>query len=180
MSFGYDANGRMVKAIKANQPDAMTVYDGTGNRVAEKINDIWQFMVYDAFGKLVAEYGGMQRTDEGGVKYLQQDWQGSVRVITNNSGFVIARTDYQAFGEEIGSGVGLRSTTQGYSTNLSTRNGYGLTERDESTGLNHTWFRKLENRAGRWTSPDPSKISMSVSDPQSFNRYLYVESPQKF
>ncbi|HMS09798.1 MAG TPA: RHS repeat protein, partial [Pyrinomonadaceae bacterium] len=57
MTFGYDANGRMVKATKAGLPDAGSIYDALGNRVATKINDVWQLMVYDAFGKLVAEYG---------------------------------------------------------------------------------------------------------------------------
>ncbi|MBK8810644.1 MAG: hypothetical protein IPN69_07905 [Acidobacteria bacterium] len=36
--------------------------------------------------------------------------------------------------------------------------------------------RKNENRAGRWTSPDPYNGSASVGNPQSWNRYSYVES----
>lgn len=172
MGFGYDANGRMVKATKHNQPDAWTVYDALGNRVATKINDVWQLMVYDAFGKLIAEYG-MAAESSGGVKYIQQDWQGSVRTVANGNGHVIARTDHQAFGEEIGIGIGLRKIEHGYTADKAARQGYGLTENDQ-TGLNHTWFRKNENRAGRWTSPDPYKGSMSLGAPQSFNRYAYV------
>ena len=176
MSFGYDANGRMVKATKASFPDALTIYDALGNRVATKIDDVWQFTIYDAFGKLVAEYGGLQSSDEGGVKYVLQDWQGSVRGVLSNSGFVQSRTDYQVFGEEIQSGVGLRTAPQGFGGGINTRQGYGLTERDDSTGLNHTWFRKNENRAGRWTSSDPYNGSISLDNPQSFNRYSYVEN----
>ena len=175
LGFGYDANGRLVKATKVNQPDAWTVYDALGNRVATKINDVWQLMVYDAFGKLVAEYG-LSAEGAGGVKCIQQDWQGSVRAVANSNGHVVARTDHQAFGEEIGVGVGLRKIEHGYSADRATRQGYGLTENDESSGLNHTWFRKLENQAGRWTSPDPYIGSMSVGNPQSFNRYSYVEN----
>ena len=86
-------------------------------------------MVYDAMGKLVAEYG--QPSDGlGGVKYIQQDWQGSVRTITNNNGYAVARTDHQAFGGEVGYGVGQRSIDQGYNVDKTTRQGYGLTERD--------------------------------------------------
>ncbi|MGH8553092.1 MAG: RHS repeat-associated core domain-containing protein, partial [Methylococcales bacterium] len=88
----------------------------------------------------------------------------------------VARTDHQAFGEEVGLGVGLRTIEQGYSVEKPTRQGYGLTENDDATGLNHTWFRKNENQAGRWTSPDPYKGSMSVGNPQSFNRYSYVQN----
>jgi hypothetical protein len=123
-------------------------------------------MIYDAFGKLVAEYG-VAAEGAGGVKYVQQDWQGSVRTISNNNGHIIARTDHQAFGEDIGIGVGLRKVEQGYSADKATRQGYGLTENDQ-TGQQHTWFRKLETQAGRWSSPDPYNGSMELSDPQSF------------
>ena len=174
MNFAYDANGRQIKATRASVPDAWTVYDASGNRVATKINDVWQYMVFDAFGKLVAEYC-IQSESLGGVKYLQQDWQGSVRTVTNNNGFVVARTDHQAFGGEVGYNTGQRSIEQGYSADKITKQGYGMTERDDATGLDHTWFRKNENKAGRWTSPDPYNGSMSLANPQSFNRYSYVQ-----
>lgn len=131
-------------------------------------------MIYDVFGKLVAEYGGAATQGPGGVQYVQQDWQGSVRTITNNAGFVLSRTDHTAFGEKTGTGVGLRSSAQGFGIETPTKQGYGLTEKDDATGLNHTWFRKNENQAGRWTSPDPYNGSASIGDPQSFNRYSYV------
>ncbi len=56
------------------------------------------------------------------------------------------------------------------------RQKYGLTERDDATGLDHTWWRKLESFAGRWTSPDPYNGSMTNSDPQSCNRYAHVQN----
>ena len=49
-----------------------------------------------------------------------------------------------------------------------------MTERDEATGLDHTWFRKYDSYAGRWTTSDPYGGSMSLANPQSFNRYAYV------
>jgi YD repeat-containing protein len=136
MRFAYDANGRMVKATKTNQPDAWTVYDALGNRVATTVNDIWQLMIYDAFGKLVAEYGAAPQ-GTGGVKYIQQDWQGSVRTVSNSNGHITARTDHQAFGEAIGIGTGLRKIEHGYSADKATRQGYGLTGNDSATGQQH-------------------------------------------
>ena len=175
MNFSYDANGRQVNATNAtNSTNATTVYDALGNRVATKVNDVWQFVIYDAFGKLVAEYG-TQGEGNGGVSYVLQDWQGSVRASVNNNGFIQARFDFTAFGEEISLGIGTRLIENGYSGDATSRNGYGLTEKD-SSGLNHTWFRKQEQRAGRWTSPDPYKGSMNLGNPQSFNRYSYVEN----
>src|SRR5690606_8405164 len=50
------------------------------------------------------------------------------------------------------------------------------TEKDSATGLDHTWFRKNENQAGRWTGPDPYLGSMKIGNPQSFNRYSYVQN----
>ena len=176
MGFGYDANGRMVRATKTGVPDATSVYDASGLRVAECVNDAWRFLIYDIGGKLVAEYGGLQATDEGGVKYVVQDWQGSTRAVVGNSGSVQARMDYTAYGESVGAGTGLRTSQQGFGGNDTIRQRYGLTERDDATGLDHTWFRKHENQAGRWTSPDPYNGSMNLGDPQSYNRYSYVEN----
>jgi RHS repeat-associated protein len=176
MNFNYDANGRMVKASKENVPDALSVYDASGMRVAEKVNDTWRFLIYDIGGKLVSEYGGLQTSDEGGVKYVLSDRQGSTRAVLSNTGLVQARIDYQSFGEEINPGIGLRTGTQGFSNSNNLRQRYGLTERDEATGLDNTLFRRHENRAGRWTSPDPYNGSMDLINPQSFNRYSYVES----
>lgn len=113
-------------------------------------------MVYDAFGKLVAEYG-VAAESIGGVKFVQQDWQGSVRTVTNSNGFVVARTDHPAFGEDIGVGVGLRKVEQGYSADKATTQGYGLTENEAATGQQHTWFRQLKTQAGHWRFPDPYK-----------------------
>ena len=114
----------------------------------------------------------------GGLHYVLSDVQGSSRAVMNNSTYsssaIVARHDYLPFGEEISSGVGLRTGPQGYNASDTNRRKYGLTERDDATGLDHTWWRKYENTAGRWITPDPYNGSMTVANPQSFNRYAYV------
>ena len=115
----------------------------------------------------------------GGLKYVLSDLQGTARALMNNNGSssaIVARHDYLPFGEEIGSGIGLRSGAQGYNASDNNRQKYALTERDNVTGLDHTWFRKYENRSGRWTSPDPYNGSATTADPQSFNRYSYTQN----
>jgi len=67
----------------------------------------------------------------------------------------------------------MRTGTQGYNVPDSNRQKYAMLERD-STGLDHTWWRKYESMAGRWTSPDP--LSGSIGDPQSFNSYSYTQN----
>lgn len=114
------------------------------------------------------------------LKYVLLDAQGSARAVMNNSGVgsstIISRHDYLPFGEEIWAGVGLRTAAQKYATTDKVRQKFGLTERDEATGLDHTLFRKYESYSGRWTSPDPYLGSIDFGNPQSFNRYAYVNS----
>ena len=68
----------------------------------------------------------------------------------------------------------MRTAAQGFGAGDTNRRKYGLLERDDVTGLDHTWFRKYESFAGRWTSPDPYRGSMSIGNPQTLNRYSYV------
>jgi RHS repeat-associated protein len=174
MSYSYDANGRMVRtSTVSNTNQASSVYDASGNRVATKVGGVWTHQIYDIGGKLVAEYS-QNYPSGGGVKYILQDWQGSSRAIVGSTGTVQSRMDYTAFGEEINSGVGQRTTAQGFNATNNLNQKYALTERDKATGLDHTWWRKNENKAGRWTSPDPYSGSAELGDPQSFNRYSYV------
>jgi RHS repeat-associated protein len=113
----------------------------------------------------------------GETNYVLQDIQGSTRAVMNSNGSssaIIARHDYLPFGEEIGSLTGLRTDAQGYGATDTNRQKYGLTERDDTTALDHTLWRKYESRSGRWTSPDP--LGGNIGAPQSFNRYAYTQN----
>jgi RHS repeat-associated protein len=106
------------------------------------------------------------------LKYVLTDLQGSTRAVMDTSATITARHDYLPFGEEIFAGVGLRTTTQKYSVTNKVRQRFAMTERDEATGLDHTWFRKYDSFAGRWTTPDP--LGGSIANPQGVNRYTYA------
>jgi RHS repeat-associated protein len=107
------------------------------------------------------------------LKYVLQDVQSSTRVVMSGNQ-IVARHDYLPFGEEISAGTGLRTTAKRYAAPERIRQQYAGLERDDVTGLDHSWWRKYENRAGRWTSTDP--LAGSISDPQSLNRYAYVNN----
>jgi RHS repeat-associated protein len=114
-----------------------------------------------------------------GLKYVLFDLQNSSRVLMNNNGAssaIVVRHDFLPFGEEIAGNLGLRSLGQGYNAIDTNRQKYAATERDNATGLDHTPWRKYENLAGRWTSPDPYGGSAKLGDPQTFNRYTYVQN----
>jgi RHS repeat-associated protein len=49
-------------------------------------------------------------------------------------------------------------------------------EGDEATGMAHTLWRQYDSLSARWTAPDPYGGSMAIADPQSFNRYTYVNN----
>ena len=124
---------------------------------------------------ILAEVQVWGSSGSGGLKYVLQDLQGSTRAVMQGSA-VIARYDQMPFGEEISAGTGLRTTAQGYSVTQDVRHRYALTERDDASGLDSTWWRKYESLSGRWTSPDPYNGSATIANPQSFNRYSYTEN----
>ena len=91
----------------------------------------------------------------------------------------VKRHDYLPFGEEIGGPqvalLGGRTTAQGY-TGDATRQKFTGYEADAETGLNFAQARYQSSLQGRFTSVDPLGASASVGDPQSFNRYSYVNN----
>ena len=177
--FLYDANNRQRQSsnLDGSNP-VVSVYDGVGQRVATKAGGVLtNVMVYDAGGKLVAEYA--QSVSAAGTQYVMGDHQGSTRVVMNATGVnggIVSRHDYLPFGEDVPSNVGMRSTAQGYAQADGVRQKYAGMESDEATGMSHTLWREFDNRSARWTSPDPYGGSMDASSPQSFNRYAYVNN----
>ena len=169
-----DRSGKSQRRARTNETEDRCEYD-RNEQIPSILRPYASNFLYNAAGEFRKEYGGPQQKDDGGVKYTHQDIQGSTRTISTQAGFAQARMDYQAFGEQIASSIGQRTTT-GYAATDTLRNRYALTERDEATGLDDTWFRKLENRGGRWTSPDPYNGSASIGNGQSWNRYSYVEN----
>lgn len=68
--------------------------------------------VYDAFGRMAAEYSNQAPTGPAGLVYRMADHLGSTRLAMQGSS-VLARYDYLPFGERIGSGINSRSSLYG-------------------------------------------------------------------
>lgn len=154
-------------------------YDGEGKRV-KKVTGLGEvtLFVYDAAGRLVAEYdnnfGASQQPPQ--TSYTTADHLNSPRVITNQSGDVTSRRDFMPFGEELNAGTPNRTEAQKYgltgADNLRKRfTGY---EKDTETGLDFAEARYYQNKHGRFTAVDPLLASGKSSNPQTFNRYVYV------
>lgn len=181
--FTYDSENRQTQVQNtASQSSANYYYDGLGKRIKKVVGDQETIFVYDAFGKLTAEYTDNQAVTFDGTKYLTADALGSPRAITDISGNVVSRHDYMPFGEEAFGGIGGRTAPQGYlPVSDGVRQHFTGYERDDESGLDYAQARYFKAKHGRFTSVDPLAASANLSDPQTFNRYAYgLNSPYKF
>ncbi|HMU34919.1 MAG TPA: RHS repeat-associated core domain-containing protein [Pyrinomonadaceae bacterium] len=181
--FGYDAEGHQTEFFNANNsgstPDGTYAYDGEGKRVKKETSSETTIFVYDAAGKVVAEYSTTLATVQQ-VSYLTQDHLGSPRVTTNENGEVTNRKDFAAFGEEVVSAQRV-SGNKYASTPDEVRQDYTGYEKDEESGLEFAQARYYNPTHGRFTSVDPLTASATIRNPQTLNRYSYaLNSPYKF
>ena len=89
------------------------------------------------------------------------DHLGSLAVETDNSGNVTGANVFLPFGQ-------LMSSTTNDSFQFT-----GL-EQDTENSSDHAWFRNYSTEQSRWLRPDPYNGSYDLNNPQSFNRYMYV------
>jgi len=196
-SYTFDAENK-VKNVDGN---AAYTYDGEGQRVKKTSGENVRF-VYGIGAKLVAEFDGgtgalkkeyiygasglvatiVPNAQSGsGTQYTTSDTLGSPRVVTNSSATVVSRHDYMPFGEELGSGVGGRTTGIGYGAADGVRKKFTGYERDTETGLDYAQARYFSSTQGRFTSADPLLASAKPLNPQTWNRFSYVvNNPLKF
>jgi RHS repeat-associated protein len=96
------------------------------------------------------------------AQYLAWDHLGSTRLVTDEQGVVIASSKFYPFGYEAEStGGAVRQKFTGH-------------ERDERVGLDYMMARDYRMALGRFLEPDPYDGSVSLTMPQSWNRYAYV------
>ena len=163
--FIYDGENKQVEVKDANNVSVgRYYYDGDGKRVKKISASETTVFVYNAGGQLVAEYS-TQISQTPQVSYLTTDHLGSPRINTDQNGAVIARHDYQPFGEEI--------QRASYGADA-VRKQFTSYERDNETELDFAQARMFSYGYGRFTSPDPLLSSGRIEDPQTWNRYPYV------
>ena len=172
-TFAYDAENRLVSST-LNSVSTDYAYDGEGRRV--KKGSV--VMVYDAFGRLAAEYGGT--ADPVGMEYLTADHLGSTRLVTSSTGAERRCLDYLPFGEQMTQGMGTRGPC--YASATEPRVKFTGKERDQETGLDYFESRYFSAAQGRFISPDVLTGKREwLADPQRWNRYAYVRNnPLKY
>ncbi len=108
------------------------------------------------------ESGGLvSQVTATGRKYVQTDALGSVRALTDTSGTVTTRLDYDPYGAT------TSTATPGAATS---RFGYAQGE-NIGAGLTHYGERYYDPAIMRWTQPDPL---LNEGDIREANRYAYV------
>jgi RHS repeat-associated protein len=177
-TFTYDAENRQ---LTFNATAGQYVYDGDGRRVKKVDGTGTTVMVYDAGGRMIAEYTSGSPTGNG-TSYITADHLGSTRVVTKSDGTVKARYDYLPFGEELGAGIGQRSVAMGYSASDNMRQKFTAKERDSESGLDYFGARYYSSAQGRFTSSDPGGFSKRhLANPQKWNKYAYtINNPFRF
>jgi RHS repeat-associated protein len=203
-SFGFDAENMITKVNSLE----VHRYDGDGNRVRKNFSNGEQVRMVYSGGQLIAEYdltnGSLKKEYVYGakgliaaiepsavIKYTTADHLGSPRVVTNSSAGVVSRHDYKPFGEELGSGIGGRTTGMGFSVADGVRQKFTSKERDIETGLDYFETRYYGSSQGRFTSADSYNIIFEkaqggdererrqiflkyATQVQNWNKYSYV------
>jgi RHS repeat-associated protein len=174
--YTYDGEGRMKSSGGgASAGGSDYTYDGDGRRVKKVADAVTTVFVYNALGQLVAEYANVQ-PQANGTSYLTRDHLGSTRVVTDKDGQPKSRHDYLPFGEEIKTGTGGRASGQGYNLSDKLRQKFTGYERDIETDLDYAQARYYSSGLGRFTSPDDFLNDTHISNPQSWNLYVYVRN----
>jgi len=193
-TFVYDAEDRQVTHCTQDPGGCVNAagagrslyrYDADGQRVKRESSTETTVWVYDAGGELAAEYStaGSATAPAPGVYFRTSDHLDTTRVVTNGSGTVVERRDWEPFGGEILVGsTNPRFGVAGYGAAWSFRQQFTGKERDAETGLDYFEARYLSSAQGRFTSPDPVKVTPErLRDPQQFNLYAYARNnPLRF
>ena len=188
-TVSYDANNMQVEfcantttACKDVGTNAKTTYhyDGDGNRVKKVVKNAGSTVsVYDAFGKLAAEYSNLGQ--QGKTQYRTTDHLGSTRIVTNENSDVVLRRDFFPFGEEMPASAtfgnrhlitdGQADTT--YNDPSLYNQQFTGKERDGESELDYFGARYHAAVLGRFTSPDAPFADQFPENPQSWNLYVY-------
>jgi RHS repeat-associated protein len=176
--YSYDAQGRQTYASGTGLQQS---YDGDGLRVKKTEGGATTYYLRSsALGQqVVAEingYGGWQRgyvylgskllaLQDNGVLWVHQDPVTKSQRLTDSSGNVVSWVELDPWGGETGRSVNSQRQPRRYTTY----------ERDGNGG-DEAMMRRYEGRWQRFAQPDPFDGSYNLTDPQSFNRYSYVQN----
>jgi RHS repeat-associated protein len=152
IGFSYDANGQRI--MKRHSASGRTFYYGSLVEVSERYGLV---KYYYAGNQLIA------RRDVNGVAYYHHDLKGSPRLATDASGNMANQYDYSAYGVPIFERETVANDISFHGARV-----------DDESGLVYMNARYYDPTLAQFISSD--SIVPNVTDPQSLNRYAYVQN----
>jgi len=174
----YDAESRLIEAGPyQGTPDHEFIYDGDGSRVLTIVDGVTtaypgNHYEYEVGSDIARQYygvGGTMRVSgdpepsNNGVFYMLGDHLGSTSITVDESGGVVAELRYKAWGE-----------TRYANGNTPTTWRYTGQRQEEGLGLYYYRARWYDPYLNRFIQPDT--ILPNPTNPQSYNRYTYVNN----
>ena len=174
-TYTFDAENRITNSTRMVGSLTTAVnykYDGDGRRVrVEVTGGANTNFVYDAGGKLLAEYS-TQAYPESGHPLPRRRPPGFYAAAFGSLRQHLQRFDYLPFGEELL--TSSRTTALKYGVASIVKQRFTGQMRDGETNLDYFNARYLSPNQGRFMSVDPANAGASTGDPQSWNAYSYT------
>jgi RHS repeat-associated protein len=160
LNMTYDTDNRML----SNSSGDSYLYDASGQRVMKTNGSTLEYYFYGVEGNLLNNWPNGYNVYFGS-KLI---YNSGGTVVTDRLGSVVHKeqwteTRYFPYGDE-------PTTTQ------QNRPKFATYFRDSATALDYAQQRYYASTLGRFTSPDPYQASGGPADPQSWNRYAYVQN----
>jgi len=164
-TYTCDGNGLRVKKVVTGSNAVTTVYIRSGGQVLAEYDNgaatASPTREYLYGNNLLATVTGSSGGSGGTIVYQHRDTL-SPRLYTDANGNDIGEQGTYPFGESW------------YNNNSTSNWVYTSYERDAESGNDYALARSFASTEGRFLSPDP--LEGHVGDPQSWNRYAYVEN----
>ena len=177
--YSYDAEGNVTEVDTGST--ATYYYDALNRRVRTVVGSSAYEFVFDLSGRRISTWNGtsdallaentywgslpLDFNQNNALHFQQQDWLGTSRMTTSYNGAVEGTYASLPFGDSL--------TTTG--TDLDPYH-YAMLDHDYESDLEHAQYRAYSSTQAHWMSPDPHSGSYNWGDPQSMNRYAYVEN----
>ncbi|MGH9616401.1 MAG: RHS repeat-associated core domain-containing protein, partial [Acidobacteriaceae bacterium] len=155
--YTYDALDQRVEKTGGSYPTETIYFNGEPIALLNASSGAYTDLIW-AGGRIIAEVAGTQSALP---SYRLPDHLGSLAMTTDGSGNVTGTNVLSPYGETLSS-----NTNDSFSY-------AGLTQ-DTEYGGDAATFRNCSTEQTRWLRPDPYNGSYDLSNPQSFNRYTYV------
>jgi RHS repeat-associated protein len=179
--FTYDVTGQQTAATYTN---LQNWYDGDGLRVKRTEDGLYPALFLRSSilgGQVVAEIdyasgswqwwrgyvylGSLLAVQQGGVFWMHEDPVTKSKRVTNSTGAIVSTIELDPWGADTN-----RSSNAAFQPRKFTSY-----ERD-ANGTDEAMFRRYNRWQSRFDQPDPYEGSYSLTNPQSFNRYAYVQN----